>query len=350
MQRSQSLVSRLESSLDQRATLAKDAEGKTDALKEEISSIRERNFSRSALNDGPDVVAAPALPVTKESLASASSYGSKNSNTRRTLSRASEFLDRIMAYHVPAGGLKGATRSKDSSMASLDASLDSLGGGLTDTVSSSSASTSLEKSAATAMAVLEPAAGAARESSEPVTLEGLLNSSGIAINHFIPVEQTTDSVVSQWTSGKINGMHEQVAASGPFESQVKAYIDRYRQDCGDALTVRSSAPETGKIGTVATVDVECRMPSNSYFSAFLFLQDGNGFSTIVHTAYPSDKALVKGARDSILQTLQTSQGFMAPQTIKHSASAAPVKLRIPASEPVAEQPVAVDGFETVVIQ
>ena len=344
MQRSQSQVSHLESSLAERSVQAKQAVGKTDALKQEISSIREKTFA-SSRNDGPAVEAVPTEPVAAESLASGSSG---NDRSRRTLSRASEFLNRIMAYHVPAG-MKDRTRSKDTSMARLDADMDTSPVVTPDTLASTSPSTPLEKSAATAMNVLEPAAGAALSSapSGSVTLEELLNSSGVAINNFVPVEQTEDTVVSQWTSGKINGMHEQVASSGSFEGQVKGYIDRYRQDCGDSLTVRSSAPETGKIGTTATVDIECKAPSNSYVSSFVFLQDGSGFSTIVHTAYPTDKEAVRSARDSILQTLKSSSGFVAPQMIKHSASAAPLKLNIAAPE---KSEPAVDGMETVVIQ
>jgi hypothetical protein len=167
--------------------------------------------------------------------------------------------------------------------------------------------------------------------SEPVTLEGLLNSSGIAISNFIPVTQTEDSVVLQWSSDKMNGMYEQAAENGDFSSQVNTYLDRYRQDCGKALDIQISRPEIIKAGTIAVADVKCAMPSNSYSGAFLFLRDGNGFSAILHTAYLQDQPAAQGVRDAIVAALKRSQGFVASQVMSRSASKASLKLNVPAS-------------------
>jgi hypothetical protein len=208
------------------------------------------------------------------------------------LSHVNEFVDKIMAYHLPEG-----TKVKAPAVASQ------------------------------------------------VTLEDLLSGAGVALNSFVPAETVATGVVSQWASGKISGLYERVAGNDDFNSQVINYIGRYRQNCGTGLTVHVSPAKTSKAGTTATVDIECAVPSNSYAVSFLFLEDDNGFGTILHTAALTEKERLRGIRDAIAQNLNGSQGFAAPQAIGQSASRAPLKLNVPASGAAA-----MDDLATIIIQ
>jgi hypothetical protein len=213
------------------------------------------------------------------------------------LSHINEFVDRIMAYHLPED-----TKAKLPAVASQ------------------------------------------------VTLEDLLSSAGVAINSFVPAEIVATGVVAQWASGKISGLYERVAGNDDFNSQVINYIGRYRQNCGTGLTVHVSPAKTAKAGTTATVDIECAAPSNSYAVSFLFLEDDNGFSTILHTAAPAEKERLRGVRDAITQKLNGSQGFAAPQAIGQSASTVPLRLNIPAVGAAPSGAGAMDDLATIIIQ
>ncbi|MCE9508390.1 MAG: hypothetical protein K8R48_08810 [Alphaproteobacteria bacterium] len=215
------------------------------------------------------------------------------------LSHVNEFVDKIMAYHLPE-----STK-------------------------------------------VNPAAAVASQ----VTLEDLLSGAGVALNSFVPAETVATGVVAQWASGKISGLYERVAGNDDFNSQVISYTGRYRQNCGTGLTVHVSPAKTSKAGTTATVDIECAMPSNSYAVSFLFLEDDNGFSTILHTAALAEKEKLRGIRDAIAQKLNGSQGFAAPQAIRQSASTAPLKLNIPAAGTApASGAAAMDDLATIIIQ
>lgn len=186
---------------------------------------------------------------------------------------------------------------------------------------------------------------------EKVTLETLLNGSGLAINNFAPVDETPGNLLSKWTSGKISGMYEQVAAENDFTSQVNDYISRYRQDCSDGLEALVSPAQTGRIGVVAMADIACGMPSNDYTTAFLFWRDANGFNAVIHTGYPSEKTDVRSARDRIAQALRQAGGFAAPKGVEREAPPPQFKFNISSSvEAAPVSPDATDELETVVIQ
>jgi len=175
---------------------------------------------------------------------------------------------------------------------------------------------------------------------EHVTLEAVLGNSGIALDNFVPVDHTPDSVVSKWTSGKVSGMFEQVFVGDGFDDQVSSYIDRYRQDCSGTLDSRIAAPETSGIGAMVVADIACAMPSNSYASSFLFLQNGHGFSAILHTGYPAEKAEVRRIRDAIVRALLASDLSAPPRRFGRNALSAP--------EPAPGE--AMDDPQTLVIQ
>lgn len=245
---------------------------------------------------------------------------------------AKAFLDRIMSYHRPIGSRYAS------------------------------------EPPAAPEPVAAPLPGPARTAVESVTLESLLNGSGMAIDNFIPVEQSPDRILSRWTAGKISGMYEAVAATGSFEDQVGAYLDRYRQDCNGKLQAHVSPTEASAAGTMAMADIECSVPLNKYVASLLFLQDSNGFNTILHTSYPSEKKAVRNVRDTIVQTLKkSSSGFSAPQVIRKApmpvAAEAeaqpqpqpqphqPLRFNIPAAtETAAPVHAPSDELETVIIQ
>jgi hypothetical protein len=252
-------------------------------LKEENPPIQDKKTVSASLAGVAPAVGTPESPsvVIKD-------YPPVPSSDSDSASRTDEFLDRIMAYHLPPG-----TKIKI------------------------------------------PAA-------DPVTLEGLLKGAGLAVKNFVPVGQTAGNVVVRWTSGKISGLYEQAAANGDFNSQAGSYIERYRQDCGKGLEVHLSPSEAVPSGAIAVADIECRMPSNAYTSSFLFLEDSNGFSTILHTSYPAGKAAVQDIRDKLVQGLKNSQGLAPSPAVSQSANAGSASER-PSSG-------AADGLKTVVIQ
>lgn len=233
---------------------------------------------------------------------------------------AKVFLDRIMSYHRPIGS-KYAPEPP----------------------------VAQEQTATPAVAAPLPAPALAAMDS--ITLEGLLNSSGMAINNFVLVDQSPDKVLSRWTAGKISGMYEEVASSDNFEEQVSNYLDRYRQDCGGKLQTHVSPSEASTAGILAVADIECKVPSNAYVASFLFLQNDSGFNTILHTSYPSEKAAVRDIRDGIVQTLKESgNGFASPQVISKGAATQPLLLNIPATVETSYSHAPSDELETVIIQ
>ncbi|MBI3441473.1 MAG: hypothetical protein HY052_06690 [Proteobacteria bacterium] len=193
---------------------------------------------------------------------------------------ARAFLDQIMSYHRPTGSSAGAAMSGGTHALSI-APVDQM------------------------------------------TLEGLLNSSGMAISDFAPVDQADGRVVTRWVSGKMNGMYEGQSASGNFDDAVRKYIDRYRRDCNGNLDAHISSSETSKAGLLTVADIECKMPSNSYATSFLFLQDRDNFSAILHTAYPAEKTAVRDARDALVRTLKKSgENFSVPPGISRQGVSA----------------------------
>ncbi len=179
-----------------------------------------------------------------------------------------------------------------------------------------------------------------------VSLNDLLNKTGAYINNFATIEQNSKSVVSQWNAGRMSGMYEQIGSTGGFQEQVDNYINRYRADCSDGLKVRITPSMNTNAGDVATADLECNMAGNSYANSIIFVDNDSGFSSIVHTSYPEEKASVRNVRDSILRTLERSKGFSAPRVIKE-VETTEYKFNITEAADAEE---AGDTIETLVIQ
>lgn len=154
-----------------------------------------------------------------------------------------------------------------------------------------------------------------------VTLESLLDKSGLPISDFTDTERRADMTSSRWNVGFVRGNYEQLAAQKDFVAQMSDYVESYRQDCGGAAQAQMSPAQTTRAGTVATAEVVCASVSRPYTASVVFLKDGNGFSAITHAAHPSQKAAAIDARDKIMDVLQSSRGFSAPQVI---AAATPI--------------------------
>ncbi len=175
-----------------------------------------------------------------------------------------------------------------------------------------------------AAAAQAPVAKLWGDSSAPVSLEGLLSASGIDAQ----VKAGQSANIRQWTSGGINGMYEQLPP-GDFTSQAHQYIERYRQDCPHGLSVNMGQPQTTAAGTFAEANVSCSMASNAYSTSFVFVQDSKKFGAILHTGYPADSSKVRNLGDNIAYALGSSGGLLAPSAAVRKAEADVPAYRVP---------------------
>lgn len=214
-----------------------------------------------------------------------------------------------------------------------------------------------------APAVEQPAlrgTAAPAQTSRAVSLETLLEQSGVRGAVFQPMQQSGGEASRQWTLGRLSGLYEQMPAAGQsFDRLAQDYIGRYRDDCPQNLTVKLGAAEQTPAGTVANGTLSCSMPGNAYETSMLFVQSGASFAAILHSGNPSDAAQVKSLGDNIFYTLSSSAG-LSPLP---AAPAAPVRAAMPKEDtrrsvmspepPVSAIPLAPqtsDEFETVVVQ
>lgn len=174
-----------------------------------------------------------------------------------------------------------------------------------------------------------------------VALEALLDKAGLSAVHYIPVAVSSGEVVKQWSSGSVNGMFEQVPVAGAsFEGAVHAYIERYQDDCPGQLATSFGDERTVAAGQLSVVDISCGMADNSYATSFLFLGDDNVLTAILHTAYPAEAPRLKSISDNIAYALESTGGV--------TASVMPVSQPQPAGFVMA--PALDDEFETVIVQ
>lgn len=203
--------------------------------------------------------------------------------------------------------------------------------------------------------VAVPAAPKSVAVSTPVSIEALLKKSGVAGLQFQPAGAGDGEFVRQWTTGNINGMLELTpSTSRDFDGEVQAYLDRYREDCPGDLQVSVGASDATAGGTVAVADVSCTQANNTYTTSFVFVENANGFGSILHTGYPTDAAKIRSIGDNVAYALSTTGGIAAEGVSFKKAeaviSATPsFKLNVPKEQPAANDSVP-DDFETVVIQ
>jgi hypothetical protein len=159
----------------------------------------------------------------------------------------------------------------------------------------------------------------------PVTLEKLLADSGVQAT--FKSDGDAGGTVRQWSTGKLNGMYEQLPP-GDFLASAEGYLDRYRQDCPENLDVSMGKVQTTEAGTFAQATVSCPMPSNSYTTSFVFVQDSRKFGAILHTGYPDDGAKLRNVGDNIASALGTSGGLLAGGLSRKAEAAAPRRFNI----------------------
>src|SRR5690606_31930666 len=137
-----------------------------------------------------------------------------------------------------------------------------------------------------------------------------------------------------------------------FDGAVQSYLDRYREDCPGKLQSRVEPARGTRAGEIAVANIACTMENNAYTTSFVFLQDDDTFSGILHTGYPGDEDAVRAAARNVAQTLAASGGLAAGG--KQSAVTRTLQIDIPPQPPLAAQvaPAASgdDDFETVVVR
>ena len=163
-----------------------------------------------------------------------------------------------------------------------------------------------------------------------VTLETLLEQSGVRGAVFQPVQRDAGGdVFRQWSVGRLSGLYEQTSSRGKnFDALTKAYVSRYRDDCPGQLNVKLGNSEQTPAGIVAAGTLSCKMPNNSYETAFVFVQSGADFGALLHSGHPSDAAQVKSVGDNIYYTLSSSAG-LSPLTPASAPLRAPAPARVP---------------------
>jgi DNA repair exonuclease SbcCD ATPase subunit len=280
--------------------------------------------------------AVPAAAVAAEEPAEAPAASTDNAGYDNN--RAAAFLDKIMAYHHAPGG--SAVESADAvyalpeyhppvgahnapahaRMAPVEmaqnvpvrsygsyaagkpaaAPVASNGG---DGVMSSMPVSDVSAEAL-APAPVHGGKAAAAAAADGGRIEKLLASSGVDAS-FKP---DGGAALRQWTTGNLNGMYEQLPA-GNFQALAQSYIGRYRQDCPGKLSVNMSQPQKTSTGTLQQANISCGIPSNSYSTSFVFVQEQGKFGAILHTGYPEDANKVRTVGDSIAATLESSGGL-----------------------------------------
>lgn len=161
---------------------------------------------------------------------------------------------------------------------------------------------------------------------DPISLDALLRQAGLSTVRY--VQASSEGHVRQWTTGKLNGMVEQMPA-GRFDALVQGYIERYRQDCGQQLKVDMGAVQTlGAGGTLQQASVTCPTQSNSYDTSFVFLQNAKTFSAVLHTGYPADAARISAIGDNIAYALKGAGGLeLSGDAVGQTAQNAPLRLQ-----------------------
>lgn len=292
--------------------------------------------------------------------------------------RAEAFLDSIMQHHRPQGAAKPAAKApvpqkpvKAMPYRAVPAPVSAAPAATAPAVASPVKPADVSLKPAVAPAMRNVPIEAPKKSARAVTLESLLEQSGVRGAVFEPVQQTGGEISRQWAVGRLSGLYEQMPAnSQPFSVLAQEYIARYHEDCPSRLSVNLGQAEQTPAGLVAAGTLSCSMEGNSYDTSIVFVQSGAQFAALLHSGNPSDAAQVKSVGDNILYTLSSSAGLSPLPSMESAApslgSAAPVPAAIPVQRtvmspepPSSVQPrfnigsapaAASDEFETVVIQ
>jgi len=270
----------------------------------------------------------PASATPRQMMAQVSSGGN----------RAEAFLDNIMQHHRPQGAAKPVAKApvqqkppvQQKSMVAAPYR-----------VVPTPAAPAPVVAAPVLAAPAKPAAPAVRnipaavpaKAARAVTLETLLEQSGVRGALFEPAQQTGGEISRQWAVGRLSGLYEQMPANGqPFDMLAQDYIARYHEDCPSRLSVDLGQAEQTPAGVVAAGTLSCSMDGNSYETSMVFVQSGAQFAALLHSGNPSDAAQVKSVGDNIFYTLSSSAG-LSPLPSMGGVTAAPAAA-LPAAMPV----------------
>lgn len=241
--------------------------------------------------------------------------------------RAAAFLDKIMRHHRPT-----ARRDETPVIPTLTAD---------------------EKTVIPALATIEPAAGlptlptpkvAVAAAPATFSLQNLLMQAGVQNASFTPLRAESGETIYQWTAGRLSGMLERTAASGSISSQVGEYLDRYRKDCPNDISIEQGLTETTPTGTLTQATASCTMPNNAYRVSFVFLREEEAFTSIMHTGLPADAARVKAVGNAVAQRVKTSGSVSLDGLSKPPARAQATVTSVNYEEG------GDDGFKTLIVQ
>ncbi|MDP2205696.1 MAG: hypothetical protein Q8K65_05260 [Alphaproteobacteria bacterium] len=310
-------------------------------------------------NESVDVFPAPAVSMSPARASGSATPRQITSQVSSGSNRAEAFLDNIMQHHRPQGAAAPAAKPVMQNAPYRPAAAPVV------------AAPAAPKPVAVATPALRnvPAAQPGM-SARAVTLETLLEQSGVRGAVFQPVQQSGGELSRQWSVGRLSGLYEQMPARGAsFDAQAHDYIARYQEDCPGQLSVKLGNSEQTPAGMVAAGTLSCKMPDNSYDTSMVFVQSGAHFAALLHSGNPSDAAQVKSLGDNIFYALSSSAGLSPlPSMASAPVPAAPVaparrtvmSPAVMSPEPpttatprfnIGSAPAAgADEFETVVIQ
>lgn len=319
------------------------------------------DFSAAPVDETPvkEVTAVRAIPPKPVA---------KTARAARPEGRAAAFLENVMKHHRPAGAAlqdrigDGVATASISPVKKMQAHPSPVQASAVSTAAW--ATPAAKRKTSDDVLWIEPAAGVADirpaavpkttqpyravMTAAPVTLEDALKQAGLSDVYAVPVVAGAGETVRQWTVGSISGMAEKIPASGKsFDDNVQGYLERYREDCADQLSVSVGAKSDAAAGTLAVADIQCDMPGNAYATSFVFLQGGGYMTTVLHSAYPSEGSRVRDLSGDIARAIASASRLEMP--VDYVAPAeyqeAPAVL-IPASQTIPSE----DEFETVIVQ
>ncbi|MFN7113506.1 MAG: hypothetical protein ACK4PK_04020 [Alphaproteobacteria bacterium] len=307
-------------------------------------------------NESVDVFPAPVVSMSPARPSGSATPRQVTAQVSSGGNRAEAFLDNIMQHHRPQGAAAPAVKNTPYRPAAP--------------VVAAPAPAPAKPAPVATPALRHVQAAQPAASARAVTLETLLEQSGVRGAVFQPIQQSGGELSRQWSVGRLSGLYEQMPARGAsFDAQARDYISRYQEDCPGQLSVKLGNGEQTPAGMVAAGTLSCKMPDNSYDTSMVFVQSGAHFAALLHSGNPSDAAQVKSLGDNIFYALSSSAGLsplpsMAAAPVP-AAPAAPARRSVmsPAimspEPPTAAMPrfnigsapaAGADEFETVVIQ
>lgn len=311
--------------------------------------------------DSVDVFPAPVVSMSPSRASANATPRQITAQVSSGGNRAEAFLDNIMQHHRPQGTAAPAAKA-----AHAVQNEPSRPAAPVVTAPATPKPAAVATPALRNIPAAQPVAAA-----RAVTLEKLLEQSGVRGAVFQPVTQSGGEISRQWSVGRLSGLYEQMPARGAsFDAQARDYIARYQEDCPGQLSVKLGNSEQTPAGMVAAGTLSCKMPDNSYDTSMVFVQSAVHFAALLHSGNPSDAAQVKSLGDNIFYALSSSAGLsplpsMASAPVPAAPVLAPARRTVMSPTVMSPEPptaaaprfnfgtapaASADEFETVVIQ